>query len=458
VSAPNLLPQVDFDYCVVTDADYKRHPIPAYAGHPFIECLEQYVDFDELANAIEQRPDFAEEQRTWPTVYRGQLAHGLDRLFLALPRTIVVVRTFIDLMMEGYVGREPFNARHHELLNADDRKEPEMAVLAKVKAERAVAFIGVPGTGKSKTVEHFHALYSKPRYHVLYGIWQIPVLIIRFPPDGRSVHSLATELIEAIDAKLPHVGYAEMFLRRGSLNAWERLRHARRLLLLHAVGLIFVEESQDTKYSTSPKPQNSDKLRDIKTEVESPVLSHLIAASNTFGVPLVFMGTNELGDILKSRLSRGRRAAGLPRWKELARSGNLKEPGEFELLLISMWEFQWLEAYVPLTQVIADEFAALTQCNPDVVVKLFKTCQRRAILENRKDFDVAFIRSTFEEYFELVAEALEDIASNDPDALALRPELAPPELRPSRPDFEKVKARMHEQNMREGRTRRRSAP
>lgn len=480
-----IIPGLNFPHFVIHDGEYPPHPNPMYDGNIFIGAIPQYVDDDELLEDLERLPQYGAEQLEQPPAVRLQLVMSLARIFLSLPRTLLFARSCLNILCEGYVGRGPYDVRYHQLLGqqwerrlrlrkipahrrgealAADVPPPvasdseKRATPREIAEELSAAFLGDAGTGKTKTAKRFTKIFETPIYHAKYDIWQLPVILIRFPPDGRSLHSLATAIITAIDRLLPHLGYAEEYLRKGSSNANsdERLIDAETLMHRHYVGLVFADESQDAKFATDRQlARSADPHADIKPEGGTPVLSLLIAASNRFGIPLILIGTRELHDVLKVRTSRARRAVGyrLEPWGHLARSGDIERPHEFELLLLHLFQYRWTTQPLELTQDIADKFAELAQCNPDLIVKLFIALQMYAIEENPEVIDAALVELVFDLGFEVLEESLRAIAENDPEALLQRPDLAPFELRKTNPDLDAVKAAMLKENMQQKRGR-----
>lgn len=489
-ASPHRLPAVtqEFLYVTVDESDYVPHSNPAYAGNPFIECLDQYQDAEWLCKRLERRPKWDPSQRHLSAALRGQLATGLSKLVIALPRLTELARSIIDLKMEGYVGREPFKPRHNLVIQTLYKRRQALAKarqeqvgaqgLAAVSShieedlddefdqleyrrtpvELSTAFIGVSGIGKTMACYLIQSLQPLAIYHSMHGVWQIPVLIIRFPSDGRSLHTLATAIILAIHKLLPHAGYKEEYLRsKGGKNASERVYIAQNLLHSHAVGVLLVDESQDQKNATKRKASVTirkrpagpeDEERTIAPEDEAPIISLLISASNEFRIPLVLVGTNELLDIMEGRFTRSRRSVGygLQQWGLLSASGDLQNPADYELLLLSLWEYQWLHEDVPLTPSMAKLFHRLTQANPDITVKLYISVIKSALKIGRETFDEKFVEDVFDLEYRAVRKALDALAKNDPEKLVRYPDIAPTDLRTG-PGYAAAAARMHAENI-----------
>ena len=151
--------------------------------------------------------------------------------------------------------------------------------------------------------------------------------------------------------------------------------------------MIFIDEHQNQRSIGNEPNAASTRKRKAETErhpeKETPLAKLLITASNTSQMPLVMSGTLEMKAMLSPRFSRARRMAGRGSgtWGPLERSGNLLKPGEFELLLMGLWNYQWVRLPVKLTEQWSEFIFKLTQGIPDIMVKLFESSQEAAIAD-----------------------------------------------------------------------------
>ena len=423
-----------------TLATYTPHPVDAYKNNPLIEALDQFETDELLVEQLERgNPVFKEKDRELPRTTRLQLISGLSRFVVALPRTTELARALVNLLMEGYVGRslpesKEFRKQTEELFEGRRQRLPlEHLTGVDRGAELSTAFIGASGVGKSTALRLISRLYAPVYFHEELRATQIPIVKFELPHDGKSTHSMATAIITEIDRLIPSSRYAELHLRPTSKNALIRLYDAVTLIKRHGVGLLLVDESQNQR---AAKPRSGRKKTPYdesgqSSSDETPLISQLIAMSNIVGVPLVLVGTNELHDVVTGRFSQGRRASGhgIERWGFLERSGDVRKPNEFEALLRRLWRYQWLREPVKFSDAWSNLFFELTQGNPDIIVKLFASAQKRTLNNGLESLTEELILETFAAEFQSVHLALRAVSTQDAEQLVQFIDIAPIDLR-----------------------------
>ncbi|MHC5721382.1 MAG: ATP-binding protein, partial [Nostoc sp.] len=93
------------------------------------------------------------------------------------------------------------------------------------------------------------------------------------------------------------------------------------------------------------------------------------------GVPVIRVGTNEAFPILQGNFRNARRGVGEGGviWDRMENNR------EWNFFIEGMWEFQWTKQYIPLTANITSALYYESQGIIDIVIKLYKMVQWRAI-------------------------------------------------------------------------------
>ena len=122
----------------------------------------------------------------------------------------------------------------------------------------------------------------------------------------------------------------------------------------------------------------------------------LITASNTSKIPTVFTGTLEMKSVVGSRFTLSRRMSGhgSAEWHPFdAPTSDMKRPGEFDILLMAFFKYQWVRIPIVLSKNWADLFYELTQGIPDIFVKLFESAQEAAIASGLETLTEVLVRA-----------------------------------------------------------------
>lgn len=403
----------------VVPADYKEQRIPQYKGNPLIEALPVAPSDDDLYDALDMHPAFDPEQRSWTNHERMQMLVGLQRLLVPMERHIELTRSLDALMREGYVGRAPCTAEHVSILNKlhQNRQEGRAFSPASFPSEVQLssALIGPSGCGKTTTIKLWATTLPPVIYHPTLNVRQIPLLPVQTPSDGASQSGLATDIIRKIDHLIPDGQYFERYVLRGNPSVPKLLSYAALLMSIHCVGLLIPDEIQHL--ANAPKNKQS-------------LMSLLVAASNDLQVPLICVGTNKAKDVLGINFSGARRSTGfgLSYWERFVMSDDVNAPGDWEAFLRTLWRYQWTRIPVKLTPYFESLVYHHTQGIPDLAIKLFASCQWRAILDGTEKITPMLISGVAEKYLAPVEPMIEALRSGNKTALEQYDDVGPLDL------------------------------
>jgi hypothetical protein len=397
------------------EARYTELRIPRYRGNPLIEALPPILDDEALAQELTQFPDFDTSQRDWPTHERLLLVAGLANFMVPMPRHIQLARSLETLIYEGYVGRTPRTADHVRTLQMLYEKQKAGATFSSAltgqTAVLSTALVGPSGMGKTVTTKRRLALIPPVIHHPGLHIWQIPCLHIETPHDGASAKGLAHAILRKVDSLVPDANYYEKYALRGKPGVETLLNHVARVLHMHFVGLLVVDEVQNLENA----PKNKQAL-----------MSLLVSASNELGVPILFIGTNKARRVLGLDFRQARRSTGYGQvyWDRLAK-GDLKRPGEWEDFINTLWHFQWVRRPVDLNPFLADLMYHHSQGIIDIAIKLFAAVQWRAMLDESETITAQLIDDCAKHELALVMPMIDAIRRQDAVALAAYDDVAP---------------------------------
>ncbi|MEM1168765.1 MAG: ATP-binding protein [Cyanobacteria bacterium P01_H01_bin.35] len=126
------------------------------------------------------------------------------------------------------------------------------------------------------------------------------------------------------------------------------------------LGLLIIDEMQNLT--------NARRGRDS-------LLNFLVKMDNIIGIPVIRVGTNEAEPIFMGNLRNARRATGggAVRWRRM------ENDETWQYFVDGMWEYQWTKTEVPYSQEINDALYEETQGIIDILIKLYKMVQWRAI-------------------------------------------------------------------------------
>ncbi|MRR56790.1 MAG: transposase [Deltaproteobacteria bacterium] len=397
------------------EASYSKQRIPRFQGNPLIEALPTTFTVDELMQLLTEEPDFSPEQRDWSVEDRLLQVSSLSNFNFPMAHQVSLCLAADNLMREGYVGRAPKTAKHVQLLQTLYLNKKAGIGLSPSANQRTAALsaslVGMSGMGKTSTLERFQSQIPKVIIHPELNIWQIPILHIETPHDGASVKGLLHSILRQIDRLIPHANYYDTYAAKGRPSVETLINNVARVLHIHYVGLLICDEIQNLEHA----PKNKQALMTL-----------LVSASNELGVPILFVGTNKARRILSLDFRQARRSVGngSTYWDKLA--FNDSEESEWGLFLSNLWKYQWTKVYQPLTPHLSSLVYHYSQGIIDLTIKLFASCQWRAMLDGTETITAQLIASVANNELALVQPMISALRGQDLRTLESYDDIAPP--------------------------------
>jgi len=363
---------------VQTRAEYLEPETPMYAGNPFIEALPPVLDEDQAIKCLARYPDYDEGERLLPNHVRLHMIQNALHFFAPLPIHLDLEQRVSRMIREGYRMRNPMEPGYWHVTSEKLKSYEQLASSSQIRANDArtlphgFTIIGVPGVGKSTSLEAVLSLYPQVIFHGRYKDRdltraQIVWLKLEAPFDS-STKGICLNFFQAVDDILG-TSYERNYT--GGRRTEELLLKMARVAANHGLGVLVIDEIQRLSYA---KSGGAEKM-----------LNFFVQLSNTIGIPVVLVGTFKARKILSGAVHQIRRGAGqgdmvwdrMPEGKWVAE--NKGTPGVWQLFLESLWRYQYTRTPCPLTEELAHALYEETQGITDFAAKVFMLAQARAI-------------------------------------------------------------------------------
>lgn len=387
-------------------ATYTEQRLPQYLGNPLIEAIPPCGTEEDVMKKLLSLPHFGPEQREWSDAERIQMIAQLASFMVPMSRHVQLAYAVDAMMRHGYVGRIPHTVTSTALfrkLHEQQAQGKTFPTNGAITAQISSALIGMSGTGKTTTIKRLFSHIPEVIHHPDYGIYQVPYLHIEMPYDGASVTGLAFSIFRKLDLLFPEASYSEQFAKGSRLGAETLMNHAARLLIMHSVGILVVDEVQNLENS----PSNRKGLMTL-----------LVSASNELGVPILFVGTSKARNLLSMSFRQARRSCGygVPVWENLTK-GTPQAPGDWEMFAQALLTFQWVRNPVPVTPYLMDQLYFHSQGIMDVAIQLVATAQVRAIMDGSETLTAELIESVAKTELSMLAPMIKALRNGEPEAL-----------------------------------------
>lgn len=388
---PSSFPQILTGQGRQTIASYLAQELTGYQGNPFIEALPAIMTEDEVMEALARDPPYDDAERYLPSHLRLHAIQNALQCFAPLPVHIDLEQRFSRMIRAGYQMRNPIGRYFWRDLDKNC-KNVNLSTAAVPNTARSTTLgftiIGFPGVGKSTSVEAVLSLYPQVIYHNAYRdreftVAQLVWLKLECPHDG-SIKGLCLNFFHTVDDLLG-TNYAKNYAGARRTTD-ELLPQMARLAAIHGVGVLVIDEI--------------NRLSGNKSGGATKMLSFFVQLTNSIGVPVVLVGTFKAKAVLSGEFHQIRRGTGQGdlvwdrmeqgEWvddpKEPAITQSPK-PGVWQLLLESLWTYQYVKVPCPLTKELSDVLYEETQGITDFASKIYMLAQVRAIVTARSPAD-----------------------------------------------------------------------
>ena len=385
-----------------THVNYRHQTFPDYRGNPFIEALPEEMDTETAIEMMSEDVLFNENERKQDVQYRMQCISRLFRYFQPIEHHVDIERRISRCIRQGYLNRSPLKKGYAETLLSGYEAQYNPEGFQSIKSgfkPTSIGFtiIGMSGVGKSTAVERILELYPQVIRHTRYNernlsVTQITWIKLDCPHDG-SIKSLCYQFFDAID-RILETGYLNKHKGRGTIDI---LRiHMAQLASLYSIGVLVIDEIQHLSLANGG---GSEKM-----------LNFLVTLVNTIGIPIVLIGTTKAKAIVQSAFRQARRSSG--------QQGDLlwdrmKKDVSWDIMVASMWKYQWTKHEVALTQSMKDALYDESQGIIDIAIKLYAMVQMRAIATSVESFTAKDFKVVASEKLSLVKPMLDALRSGD---------------------------------------------
>lgn len=382
---------------IAIEAEYKEQLIDEF-DNPYIKVLPNIIPKERIAKELLFKIKIKKEELLLAKEFKFNILPRIYRVFQPLPIHVEVWNMINTLIRQGYIARNPFNPsfkRYNNKLGSEIvNKTYNLDVDENFRTTAQCGLlIGVSGMGKSTTVQRVLSKIPQVIVHNEYeGInfnqFQVTWLKLEAPANG-SIKSMTLQFFSKIDSLLGTNNMQRYVSKQLSLDIMIPIMG--QLANNIGLGLLIIDELQ-----------HLDKG-------EKKVMSYFVTLMNSFGVPLLLIGTPACYSMLQQEMRIARRVSG----SGAVVFNPMKNDREFEIFIKGIWKYQWITKPTKLTKEIVDIFYDKTQGICDLVVKLFVNTQKRAIEKGIEEISIDLLNKTWDKEFSLLQPMLDAIKSNN---------------------------------------------
>ena len=385
---------------IAVEAEYTEQIIPDYKGNPFIESLPNLLSAQEAIERLAFYPEFNKSERLLDSHYRIHMVDRLFQVFQPLPMSIELERKISRAIRQGYLSRNPFSSKLAQGFNRDYHENTSNLINNKDFYSTSLGFslIGISGLGKTSSLNRVLTLYPQIIVHseyqeIPFSMYQVVYLKLECPHDG-SIKGLLYEFFAEID-RLLGTNYHEKVMRtRPTVDVMMTVMN--QVVRNCALGILVIDEIQ---HLSMAKSGGSEKM-----------LNFFVNLVNNVGVPVILVGTPKAIKVLQGDFRQARRGSGLGGDMVCDR---IQRDGVWDLLVDSIWHYQWMRKETLLTPEISNVLYEETQGIPDLLKKVYAIAQAHAISTGKEEISPQIIRKVAKENLKLIQPMITALKTNN---------------------------------------------
>ncbi|SCW83100.1 AAA domain-containing protein [Paenibacillus tianmuensis] len=359
-------------------ADYRKDEVvEEYKNNPLIEAFPKRLSKSELMERLFRTPYYNSDHRNLELEDRLELIDQIyDEFMQPLPVHIDLHRAIYSMIRRGYKGRNPqspsytrqFAIGHEKILKAGlDGNGRNLAGVSPTAS--TFSLVGLSGMGKTKSVENILLQYPQVISHETYKgepfIRSQLVWLKIECPSSKSLKSLCNNFYMGIDRIMGNTNYYAQYSRTREDTIDKLSAQMSHVASLVNLGVLVIDEIQRVNKGASGG--------------ENRMIEFITELTNTFGVPIIIIGTFKAMYLYKKSMANIRRAIPVTYMEHII--DRMENDAQWGLFLGSLWNLQYTKTETILTKELSETMYHETQGVLDITVKLYMHIQSHAIIK-----------------------------------------------------------------------------
>lgn len=351
----------------VVGAIYDNAP----ADNPFLAAMPEMTSQDDFKSEIRSFPKLPFDLPSMTSEERRRALPLLSSIFVPLDYMYAIFDQLYRSIWSTYSSRTMLE----EIRQANALFQGSVYTDYATQATTG-SILGVPGVGKTSTIQRSLALLPQVVEHTEYMgkaffCKQVLYLTVECPSDC-SVKSLALNLVAALDRAIGS-NYLHQLTSLRSVAASAVAAQVKVLCLTHHVGLLLIDEIQNAVVTAR------------KNKQVKPLIKFLVELCNDTCTSVFFVGTPDAETLFVSQEHLKRRTRGI-------RLLPFKPDGIYRGFLQAIWQYQFTLQATPLTDQLANKIYDWSGGIPAYITMIFQEAQAQALLQGRSFIDAKMIQ------------------------------------------------------------------